>query len=155
TPSRLPPGRGEPPATADGLDRPLPDSPQRQGHAARGNARRAQRPRPSGEGALPGGFDRYTRRVALDVLRRLEDGRVALVERTARARTLRLDAAAVLDFHARGGAGDLPSVSGAWFRGNRLEPAGRRVAGRPLPQGQAGARGLACPQPDGVRRLRR
>src|SRR5215212_9999678 len=45
-------GREQPPPTANGLDRPVPDPPPRRGHEHRRDARCAERPRSSRQGAL-------------------------------------------------------------------------------------------------------
>ena len=84
----------------------------------------------------------------------LAHGRVALDQRAARARALRLDAAAVLDLLARGGARDLPGLRALGFGAIVWSPleggwlAGRYRKGQPVPEDSRAA------QRDRVRHVR-
>ena len=80
-PPHLPPGRGEPAPAGHRLDRSLPAAPQRQRHADRRDARRAHRPRPPGQGALPRRLDRARLRSGRSAVQRLAHGRVAVDQR--------------------------------------------------------------------------
>ena len=118
-------GREQPAPPGHRLDRPLPDPPPRARHRHRRDARRADRPRPRGQGALHRQLDLPAER----------DRRGPVGGRAARARALRLRAAAVLDPRARRRgrrAADLPALR---HGRHPVEPAGRRLADRALPQG--------------------
>ena len=129
-------GRGQPAPAWHRLDRPLPDPSPRGRHRHRRDARRADRPRQAGQGALhrlvdvPGEPDR----------------RGPVDRRAPRPRALRLRAAALLGARARHRgrrAADLPAPP---HGRDRVEPARRRLA-----VGQV-AQGRRRPRPRAARR---
>ena len=128
-------GRGEPAPPRHRLDRPLPDPPPRAGHGHRRDARRADRSRPRGQGPLhrlvdvPGPRDR----------------RGAVGGRAARPRALRLRAAALLDPRARDRARRAARLRALRHGRDPVEPARRRLAERPLPQGARSCRRRRAP----------
>ncbi len=110
---------------ADGLDRPLPDPPARGGHRHRRDARRADRPGAGRQGPI---------HRLLDVSRE-PDRRGAVGRGAARARAVRVRAAAVLDPRTRRRERRAPDLPAARHGRDPVEPARRRMADRALSQG--------------------
>ena len=108
------------------LHRPLPDAPARSRRRHRRDARRADRPRAPGQGALPRQLD----------VPGVGDRRGAVGGRAAQPRALRVRAAAVLDprpRHRGRRAADVPAVR---HGRDPVEPARRRLAVGQVAQGR-------------------
>ena len=119
------------------LHRPLPGPPAQPGHRRRGDPRRPHRPRPPGQGPLH----------RLVVLRRQPDRRGPVGLPRPPPGTVRHRAAAVLDPGARH-RGRRAAHRPAPRHGHPdLQPAGRRVAVRPVAQGQRRRRRRRRPGP--------
>ena len=125
-----------PAAPADRLDRPLPDPPPRARHRHRGDARRAHRPRPR------------RARSATSAPRPSRPRQIVEAQWVARDRgaaALRLRAAAVLDPRPRHRGRRAADLRALRHGRHPVEPARRRLALGPLPQGRRARRAPRAP----------